>query len=97
VTEMLVAGLMVVVVVEVVGADTAGVTSIVDVVVGDGTTIPDEGSETTPKEEVSVGPWGWVRGTNTIPKIPARTSARETTHHRIWVGRLSLCDFTSPI
>jgi hypothetical protein len=67
------------------------------VVVGDGMTMPDDGSETTPMEEVRVGPWGWLRGTNTIPKIPARTSARETAHQRILVGRLSLCDFTSPI
>ena len=80
--EMLDAGLIVVVVV---------------VVVGDGMTMPDDGSETTPMEEVRVGPWGWLRGTNTIPKIPARTSARETAHQRILVGRLSLCDFTSPI
>jgi hypothetical protein len=53
------AGLMVVVVVVVVvvAADTAGVTSIV-VVVGEGMTTPEEGSETTPNEEVRVGPWG---------------------------------------
>ena len=55
------AGLMVVVVVAVtvvvVAAETAGVTSIV-VVVGDGMTTPEEGSETTPNEEVRVGPWG---------------------------------------
>jgi hypothetical protein len=54
------AGLTVVVVVEgvvVVAAETAGVTSIV-VVVGEGMTTPEEGSETTPKEEVRVGPWG---------------------------------------
>jgi hypothetical protein len=46
------------VVVVVVGADTAGVTSRVVVVVGDGMTIPDEGSDTTPNDEVSVGPLG---------------------------------------
>jgi hypothetical protein len=50
------AGLIVVVVVVVVAAETAGVTSIVVVVVGEGMTTPDEGSETTPKEEVRVGP-----------------------------------------
>jgi hypothetical protein len=47
----------VVAVVVVVAAETAGVTSIV-VVVGEGMTTPEEGSETTPKEEVRVGPWG---------------------------------------
>jgi hypothetical protein len=89
---------VVVVVVVVVGAaDIGGVTSSVVVVVGDGMTTPDEGSETTPSEEVSVGPLGWLWGTNTIPRIPARTNARETAHHRIWVGRFSLRDFTSPI
>jgi len=46
------------VVVVVVGADTAGVTSTVVVVVGDGMTIPEGGSDTTPKDEVSVGPLG---------------------------------------
>jgi hypothetical protein len=97
--EMLDAGFMVVVVVEVVvvGVDAAGGTSNVVLVVGDGMTTPDEGSETTPMEEVRVGPWGWLRGTNTIPKMPARTNARETAHHRICVGRFSLCDFTKPI
>ena len=45
-------------VVVVVGADTAGVTSTVVVVVGDGMTMPDEGSDTTPNDEVSVGPLG---------------------------------------
>jgi hypothetical protein len=55
------AGLIVVVVaavVVVVATDAAGVTSIVVVVVGDGMTTPEEGSETTPNEEVRVGPWG---------------------------------------
>jgi hypothetical protein len=42
----------------VVGAETAGVTGIVEVVVGDGITTPDEGSDTTPKEELRVGPLG---------------------------------------
>ena len=82
-----------------VGVDAAGVTSIVVVVVdfvGEGMTIPEEGNETTPNEEVRVGPWGWLRGTNTIPKIPARTKERETAHHSNWVGRFSLRDFTSP-
>jgi hypothetical protein len=46
---------VVAVVVVVVAAETAGVTSIV-VVVGEGMTTPDEGSETTPNEEVRVGP-----------------------------------------
>lgn len=95
--EMLDAGLVVVAVVVVVGVEAAGGTSKVVVVVGDGMTMPDDGSETTPIEEVRVGPWGWLRGTNTIPRIPARTSARDTAHQRILVGRLSLCDFTSPI
>ena len=48
-------------VVVVVGAETAGVTGVEVVVVevvGEGTTIPEEGKETTPKEEVSVGPLG---------------------------------------
>jgi hypothetical protein len=40
------------------GVDTAGVTSTVVVVVGDGMTIPEEGNDTTPKDEVSVGPLG---------------------------------------
>jgi hypothetical protein len=56
--EMLDAGLIVVVVVVVVGVDAAGGTSKVVVVVGDGMTMPDGGSETTPKDEVRVGPWG---------------------------------------
>lgn len=87
------------VVVVVVGADTAGVTSIVVVdvdVVGEGTTTPDGGKETTPKEELRVGPLGWSWGTNTIPKIPPMTNARETAHHRICGGRFSFRDFTSP-
>lgn len=56
---MLDAGLTVVVVV---GADTAGVTASVVVVVvvvdvvGEGMTTPEGGSETTPSDEVSVGP-----------------------------------------
>jgi hypothetical protein len=45
-------------VVVVVGADTAGVTSMVVVVVGDGMTMPDGGSDTTPNDEVRVGPLG---------------------------------------
>ena len=55
---MLDAGLTVVVVV---GAEIAGVTGVVVVVVdvvGDGTTIPEGGKETTPNEEVRVGPLG---------------------------------------
>ena len=85
-----------VVVVVVVGADTAGVTSMVVVVVGDGMTIPDEGNETTPNDEVSVGPLGCVRGTKTIPKIPAAISAKETAHHNFCEGRFLLRDSTSP-
>jgi hypothetical protein len=91
---MLDAGLMVVVVV---GADTAGVTGIVVVVVdvvGEGITTPDGGSETTPIDEVRVGPLGWLRGTNTMPKIPTRTKARETVHHTNCEGRFPFCDFT---
>jgi hypothetical protein len=58
VTPRLEAGLTVVVVA---GASTVGVTSsvlVVVVVFGDGTTTPDEGKETTPIEDVSVGPCG---------------------------------------
>lgn len=84
------------VVVVVVGTDSAGVTSIVDVV-GEAMTTPEGGSETTPKDEARVGPLGWLRGTKMIPKIPARTKARETAHQRICVGRFSFRDFTSPI
>jgi hypothetical protein len=84
------------VVVVVVGADTAGVTARVVVVVGDGMTTPDGGSETTPSEEVSVGPLGCVRGTKTIPKIPAATNAKETTNHNVCEGRFLLRDSTSP-
>jgi hypothetical protein len=46
------------VVVVVVGADTAGVTSTVVVVVGDGMTTPDGGREMTPSDDVRVGPLG---------------------------------------
>jgi hypothetical protein len=94
--DMLEAGLMVVVVV---GADTAGVTPnvvTVDDVVGDGMTTPDCGNETTPNDEVRVGPSGSLWGTNMIPKIPEITKTRETAHQSIWVGRFSFCDFTSP-
>jgi hypothetical protein len=87
---MLDAGLIVVVVV---GADTAGITA--NVVVGEGMTTPDGGSETTPSDEVNVGPVGWLRGTKTIPRIPAITKTRETAHHIICVGRFSFRDFTS--
>jgi hypothetical protein len=97
------AGLMVVtdvlVVVVVVCADIAGDTGIVVVVVdvvGEGMTTPDGGKETTPNDDVSVGPLGWLWGTKTTPKIPMMTNARETTHHIICGGRLSSCDFTSP-
>jgi hypothetical protein len=89
------------IVVVVVGADTAGVTSrvvmvvVVDVV-GDGITTPEGGSETTPSDKVRVGPLGWLRGTKTIPKLPEMTKTRETAHHIICVGRFSFCDFTSP-
>lgn len=88
-------------VVVVVGADIAGVTAIVVVVVvvddvGEGTTTPDGGSETTPNDDVRVGPSGWLCGTKTTPKIPATTRARETAHHRICGGRFSFRDFTSP-
>jgi hypothetical protein len=96
-------GLLVVVVVltvvVVVGADTAGVTGVVVVVVevvGEGMTTPDGGSETTPIEEVRVGPLGGLWGTNTMPKIPITTNARETAHHIICGGRFSFRDFTSP-
>lgn len=85
-------------VVVVVGAVAAGGTPrVVDVVVGDGMTTPDGGNETTPKEEVSVGPCGWLRGTKMMPRIPARTRAKETAHQRNCVGRFFLCDFTPPI
>ena|ERR1039458_2049841 len=89
----------VLVVVVVVCADIAGDTGIVVVVVdvvGEGMTTPDGGKETTPNDEVSVGPLGWLWGTKTTPKIPMMTNARETTHHIICGGRFSLCDFTSP-
>jgi hypothetical protein len=87
---------VVVVDVVVVGAETAGVTAIVVVVVGDGMTTPDEGKETTPNDDVRVGPRGGLRGTKIIPKMPAVTRARETAHHIICGGRFSFCDFTSP-
>lgn len=94
--DMLDAGLTVVVVV---GADTAGVTPkvvVVDDVVGDGMTTPEGGNDTTPNDEVKVGPLGWLRGTKTIPKIPEMTKIRETAHHSMCVGRFPFCDFTSP-
>ena len=87
-------------VVVVVGADTAGVTSIVVVVVdvvGEGMTTPDEGKETTPNDEMRVGPLGWLWGTNMIPTIPRPIKAKETAHHTFCGGRFSLRDFTSPI
>jgi hypothetical protein len=86
-------------VVVVVGAETAGVTGIVVVeveLVGEGMTTPDGGSDTTPIEEVRVGPLGWLWGTNTMPKTPITTNARETAHHTICGGRFSFRDFTSP-
>ena len=95
VAGMLDAGLTVVVVV---GAEIAGVTGVVVVVVdvvGEGTTIPEGGNETTPNDEVSVGPLGWPRGTKTIPKIPATTKTRETAHHKNCEGRFPFRDFTS--
>jgi len=91
---------LIVVLVDVVGADTAGVTGIVVVVVddvGEGMTTPDGGRETTPIDDVSVGPLGWLRGTNTIPNIPATIKARETAHHINCEGRFPFRDFTSPI
>jgi hypothetical protein len=92
--------MVVVVVVVVVGADTAGVTSIVVVVVavvGEGMTTPDEGKETTPNDEMRVGPLGRLWGINMIPTIPRLIKARETAHHTFCRDRFSLCDFTSPI
>jgi hypothetical protein len=80
----------------VVGAEIAGVTGTVVVVVGDAMTTPEGGKETTPIDEVRVGPLGWLRGTNTIPRIPATIKARETAHHIICEGRFPLRDFTSP-
>jgi hypothetical protein len=88
---------VVVVEVEVVGADIAGVTASVVVVVGEGMTTPDEGRETTPIDDVRVGPFGCERGTNMIPRIPMTIKARETAHHIICEGRFPLRDFTSPI
>ena len=87
-------------VVVVVGADAAGVTSIeVDVVdvVGEGTTTPDDGKETTPNDEVRVGPLGWLWGINMIAKIPRLTRARETAHHTFCGDRFTFWDFTSTI
>jgi hypothetical protein len=87
------------VVVVVVGAEIAGVTLIVVVVVdvvGEGITTPEGGKETTPNDEVSVGPFGWLRGTRTIPKIPDITKTRETAHHSNCEGRFPFRDFTSP-
>lgn len=85
-------------VVVVVGADAAGVTSIEVVVVdvGEGMTTPDEGKETTPKDEVRVGPLGWPWGTNMIAKIPRVTRARETAHHTLCGDRFTFWDFTRP-
>jgi hypothetical protein len=86
-------------VVEVVGVDSAGVTAIVVVVVdvvGDGTTMPDGGNDTTPIDEVRVGPLAWLWGTNTIPRIPMMMKDRETAHHIICEGRFPFRDFTSP-
>jgi hypothetical protein len=82
------------------GVDTAGVSSIVvvvvvDVVVGEGMTTPFGGNETTPIDELRVGPSGLLRGTKTTPKIPAIIKVRETTHQTIWAGRFSLRDLTS--
>jgi hypothetical protein len=90
--------LVVVVVLRVVGADTAGVTSTVVVVtdVGEGMTTPDGGKDTMPKDEVSVGPLGGLWGTNTIPNVPMTINARETTHHIICEGRFPFRDFTLP-
>jgi hypothetical protein len=89
---------VVVVLLVVVGAETAGVTSTVVVVleVGEGMTILDGGKETTPIDEESVGPLGWLRGTKTIPKIPTTINARETTHHIFCEGRFPSRDFTLP-
>jgi hypothetical protein len=98
VATMLDAGLTVVVVVDG-GVEIAGVTGsvvVVVVVVGDGMTTPEGGNETTPIGVVSVGPFGWLRGTKTIPRIPATIKARETAHHIICEGRFPFCDFTSP-
>ena len=78
----------------VVGADAAGVTSIVELVVGDGMTTPDDGSETTPRFELSVGPLAGLRGTKTTPRIPAAINARETTHHNFCERPFSFGDFT---
>lgn len=88
------AGLIVVVVV---GAEIAGVTPIVVEVVevvGEGMTTPDGGKETTPIDDVSVGPLGWLWGTNTIPKIPMTINARETVNHSICEDRFPFRDFT---
>jgi hypothetical protein len=87
---------LVVVVVLVVGAEIAGVTASVVVVVGDGMTTPEGGRDTTPIDDVSVGPFGWLRGTNMIPRIPTIIKARETAHHIFCEGRFPSGDFTSP-
>jgi len=95
-TVVVVAGTVDVVVV---GAEIAGVTGMVVVVVefvGDGTTTPDGGKETTPIDEVRVGPLGGLCGTKITPRIPMATNARETAHHTICGGRFSFRDFTSP-
>jgi hypothetical protein len=78
------------------GVDAAGVTSTVVVVVGDGMTMPDGGSDTTPTDEVRVGPLGWLRGTKMIPRIPMAINAKETVHHNFCERRFLLRDFTSP-
>jgi hypothetical protein len=94
-------GLIVVVVAGVVlvvvdGVEIAGVTASVVVVLGDGMTTPDGGRETTPIDDVRVGPFGWLRGTNMIPRIPMTIKARETAHHIFCEGRFPFGDFTSP-
>jgi hypothetical protein len=80
----------------VVGVEPAGVTSIDVVVVGEGMTMPEGGSDTTPMDEVSVGPLGWLRGTKMIPKIPMAINAKETDHQSFCVRRFLLRDVTSP-
>ena len=60
-------------------------------------TTPDEGKETTPNDEMRVGPLGGLWGTNMNTKIPRLIKARETAHHTFIGDRFSLCDFTSPI
>jgi hypothetical protein len=87
-------------VVVVVIADTAGVTSIVEVVVdvvGEGMTTPDGGKETTPNDELRVGPLGWLWGTKMIAKIPRLIKAREMAHHTFCGNSFFFCDSTPPI